>query len=97
MGGHDGSEGAEKAHFWRDADLDGSEFLRARFVSHQFSPHTHDEYVFGLIEAGAETYRYRGSERFAAAGELVIVEPTARVAWPPWPAAPPRWSFAACR
>ena len=75
MGGHDASCGAERARFWRDADLGGTEFLLARFVSHHFSVHTHDEYAIGLIEDGVEAYRYRGHDRVAEAGEMVVVEP----------------------
>ncbi|WP_394826681.1 AraC family ligand binding domain-containing protein [Pendulispora albinea] len=75
MAGHDASCGAEQARFWRDPELDGTEFLLARFVSHHFSPHVHDEYAIGLIENGVEAYRYRGHDRVATAGEVVIVEP----------------------
>jgi len=75
VSGHDASCGAEKARFWRDPALDGTEFLLARFVSHHFSPHAHDEYAIGVIEDGVNAYRYRGRDREAAAGEVIIVEP----------------------
>ncbi len=75
MSGHDASCGAEKARFWRDEALGGTEFLLAKFVSHEFAPHAHDEYAIGLIEDGVEAYRYRGHNRVAAAGEMVVVEP----------------------
>ncbi|WP_394837518.1 AraC family transcriptional regulator [Pendulispora rubella] len=91
MSGHDETCGAEQARFWRDADLGGTEFLLARFVSHRFSPHCHDEYAIGMIERGVEAYRYRGHNRVAEAGEMVVVEPGE--AHTGEPGAPDGWQY----
>ena len=38
-------------------------------------PHTHDGFAVGVIDAGAERYRYRGAERLAPAGSVVVIAP----------------------
>ena len=65
----------ERAVFFRSADLPGVETLTARYVTHRFLPHTHDELVLGVIEAGAESFRLRGERVVAPAGSVVVVPP----------------------
>lgn len=65
----------ESAQCWRDEALGGTEFLHARYLNHRFDPHTHDGYVFGLIEYGVERYRYRRHTHDAPAGAVVVIEP----------------------
>lgn len=65
----------ETVKFWRDAALSDLEVLRARYVTHSFSRHTHDGYAIGIIEAGTEEFFYRGATHQAHAGELVIIHP----------------------
>ena len=61
----------DAAEFRRPAHRVGVELYRAHIVSHTFEPHAHDAYGLGAIEAGAERYRYAGSEHLAGAGSLV--------------------------
>lgn len=65
----------ERATFWRDPQLAGVELLHARFVTHSFLPHQHDAYAIGVIEAGAEAFRYRGERQVAPAGSVVVIHP----------------------
>lgn len=65
----------EQVKFWRDPDLRGVDILRARYVTHAFSSHSHDGYAIGIIEAGIEEFTYRGTTHQAHAGELVIIHP----------------------
>src|SRR5690606_26773332 len=53
-----------------DVDL-----LRARFVTHRFSRHTHDGYVFAVIEAGVEEFEHGDGVERAGAGSVVVVNP----------------------
>lgn len=65
----------ERAKYWRDERLGGLELLRARFVRHAFMPHVHETYAIGVIEAGAERFRYRGAQWTAPSGSVVVIPP----------------------
>lgn len=65
----------EQAKYWLDPALGNLEMLRASFVTHAFAPHAHDGFAIGVIEAGAETFQYRGELRVAPAGSLVLINP----------------------
>jgi AraC-like DNA-binding protein len=41
----------------------------------RFEPHRHDTYTIGLTTAGVQTFRYRGSQRVALPGQVVILHP----------------------
>jgi AraC-like DNA-binding protein len=62
----------ERASFLRFEQFD---WLHATFVQHSFVPHTHDGYVFSLIERGVEAFTYRKVVHHAPAGSLVMVNP----------------------
>jgi len=49
----------EHIKFWHDATLGNLELLHATYVTHTFAPHTHEGYVIGVIEQGAEQFAYR--------------------------------------
>lgn len=65
----------EWVKFWRDPDLGQLELLHATFVTHAFGRHTHDTFAIGVIEAGAQTFRYRGADHTPAAGDIVLLNP----------------------
>lgn len=65
----------EKAVFFRAPDLDELEMLRATYVRHTFSRHTHPGYVIGMIERGVEVFHYRGRLHHACAGDVVVINP----------------------
>lgn len=67
--------GKEKVTFWRDAALANMEVLKATYVHHAFSRHSHEGYAIGVIESGVEAFDYLGRQYQAPAGALVIVHP----------------------
>lgn len=66
---------SDRASFRRPAALPGVELYRARILHHAFDPHAHDGYGLGLVEAGAQRFRYRGRDHEAPAGALVLMQP----------------------
>ena len=65
----------EQVTFWRDRVLADMEVLKATYVHHAFSRHSHTGYAIGIIESGVETFDYLGSGHHAPAGSLVIIHP----------------------
>jgi AraC-like DNA-binding protein len=65
----------EQATFWRDPALSNLELLRATYITHAFAPHMHEGYAIGVIGAGAERFRYRGSTHIAPQGSVVLINP----------------------
>jgi len=65
----------EQAIYWRATDLGNLDLLRATFVKHAFARHAHEGYALGVIERGAETFRYRGASHRAPAGSVVLINP----------------------
>lgn len=65
----------EHIKFWHDATLSNLELLHATYVTHTFAPHTHEGYVIGVIEQGAEQFAYRRSQHIAPAGSIVFINP----------------------
>lgn len=61
--------------FWRESRFDDLECLTAQFYRHAYSPHVHDTFAIGVIEAGAEAFHYRGIQHVAPHGSLVAVNP----------------------
>lgn len=55
--------------------LPGVELYAARLVGHAFSAHVHEAFSLGVIEAGAQRFRYRGTNHVADAGTLVLLNP----------------------
>ncbi|MBI4780252.1 MAG: AraC family transcriptional regulator [Oscillatoriophycideae cyanobacterium NC_groundwater_1537_Pr4_S-0.65um_50_18] len=68
-------QSTEQVKFWRDPALNNIEMLRATYVTHSFSRHTHEGYAIGVIDAGVEEFTYQGATHQATAGSLVIVHP----------------------
>ncbi|WP_088891057.1 AraC family transcriptional regulator [Leptolyngbya ohadii] len=65
----------ETVKFWRDPALDNLEMLRANYVTHAFSRHTHEGYAIGVIERGVEEFNYQGATHQAPAGSVVVIHP----------------------
>lgn len=53
----------------------GVELYRAQIVRHAFDPHLHEAFGLGVIDAGVERFRYRGTEHLASPGTLVLMNP----------------------
>jgi len=65
----------ESVMFWREPLLADMEVLKATYVTHTFSRHSHEGYAIGMIESGVEAFAYRGSTHQAPAGTLVVIHP----------------------
>ena len=65
----------EKAKFWCDRSLGNLELLRATYIDHTFSRHTHEGYAIGIIEAGIEGFRYQGTKYAAHPSSIIIIHP----------------------
>jgi len=66
---------SDRAQFKQPAHRGGIELYRAHIVRHAFEPHTHEAYGFGVIDAGVERFRYRGSDHLAPPQSLVLMNP----------------------
>lgn len=65
----------EHTQFWREPALSNLELLRATYITHAFAPHIHDGYAIGVIEHGAEQFKYRRSVHVAPRGSIVLINP----------------------
>jgi hypothetical protein len=53
----------------------GVELYHAHISRYAFEPHTHEAFGIGAIEAGAERFRYRGTQYVAPANSVVTMNP----------------------
>ncbi|MFM0736731.1 AraC family transcriptional regulator [Paraburkholderia xenovorans] len=65
----------DSARYWRTPLLPGADLVTAEYRDHEFAPHWHDAYTIPVITAGAEGYRYRGSNYVAETGGVPIINP----------------------
>ena len=65
----------EKITFWRDPALSNLELLRATYLTHTFAPHTHEGYAIGIVDKGAERFKYRHGIHVAPEGSIVVINP----------------------
>ncbi|MBJ3814093.1 AraC family transcriptional regulator [Shimwellia pseudoproteus] len=65
----------DRAQFRHFPALPGVELYHAHITHHSFEPHTHEAFGIGAITAGAERFRYRGSQHIAAANSLIMMNP----------------------
>ncbi len=49
--------------------------LHAGFRFHRYPRHSHDYLVIGLVDAGVQSYTYRGTRHLTPAGQVFIVNP----------------------
>ncbi len=64
-----------KASYWSDTSITGIEFLSAHYTSHEFSPHTHEGYAVGVVESGAQSFRYKSLFDIIPAGNIMVIHP----------------------
>lgn len=65
----------DSVRYWRTPLLPGAELVTAEYHDHEFSPHWHDAYTIPVIVAGAEGYRYLGTDYVAEAGSVPVINP----------------------
>lgn len=68
-------ESRDRARFWRAEALSGVECLSATFRTLEFAPHTHETFCIGVIEAGVQKSRIRGTSISAGAGAIYLINP----------------------
>ena len=69
------SDKKDHARFRHLAQLPGVELYHAHIARYAFEPHTHEAFGIGVIEAGAERFRYRGSQYVAPVHSVVTMNP----------------------
>jgi AraC-like DNA-binding protein len=65
----------DHARMWRSPLLPGAELLTAQFYAQEFAPHWHEGFAIPVIQAGAQTYRYRGALCVAGEGSIAAINP----------------------
>ncbi len=65
----------ECAQLWRSSMLPEVAFFSASFRDFAYRPHIHEEYAIGVIEQGAQRFRYRGGSYVAAPGTVIALNP----------------------
>lgn len=65
----------DSARFRHLAQVPGVELYHAHISRYAFEPHTHEAFGIGAIEAGAERFRYRGTQYVAPAQSVVTMNP----------------------
>jgi AraC-like DNA-binding protein len=65
----------EETQFWRIPEYANLELLRARYIKHRYTLHTHDTFAIGVITYGSEVFQ-RGRRLWTGyPGQIVIVNP----------------------
>lgn len=65
----------DRADFKALAGVPEVELYQAHIDRHSFDPHTHQAFGIGLIDHGAQRFRYRGANHLAGSGALVLMNP----------------------
>nr|WP_299505411.1 AraC family transcriptional regulator [uncultured Rhizobium sp.] len=65
----------ERTRFWRDQRFRNMECMTATFITHEFSPHSHDTFSIGAIEAGCQVAMIRGERAHTGPGALYLINP----------------------
>lgn len=69
------SDPFENAVFYHPPDIQGSQLLHARYLTQSFSPHFHEAYAIGVVEAGALSNTYGRERLVIPAGHLMVINP----------------------
>ncbi|MGZ0752745.1 AraC family ligand binding domain-containing protein [Kluyvera sichuanensis] len=69
------SDEKDSARFRHLAQVPGVELYHAHISRYAFEPHTHEAFGIGVIEAGAERFRYRGTQHVAPVHSVVTMNP----------------------
>jgi AraC-like DNA-binding protein len=66
----------EQVKFWCDLELGALELLRATYLTHAFTPHAHEGFAIGIIEAGGQAFTHRRTTRVVMpAGSVAVINP----------------------
>src|SRR3954470_6371770 len=67
----------EWARYYRPERLPGVEALHARFVAHEYRPHSHPTWTVAVMRGGAARFTVDAAPHRAHGGELFVLEPEA--------------------
>ncbi len=65
----------EVTRFWRDRRFRDMECLSASFITHEFSPHSHDTFSIGAIENGCQVAMIRGAREHTGRERFILSIP----------------------
>ncbi len=65
----------DKATYWHAPEYGDMELLHARYITHRFPLHFHEEYVVGVIERGYYEFAFEGTRQQIHQGEVVLINP----------------------
>lgn len=63
------------AHYWRHPAVSGVDLMRARFVRHGFTRHSHETFALGVVRSGSEELMVDGVRHVVPAGRVVLLNP----------------------
>lgn len=65
----------DDARYWRTPLLPEAELLTAEYYEQEFAPHWHEGFSIPVIQAGAQSYHYRGARCLASVGCIAAINP----------------------
>ncbi|WP_336206747.1 AraC family transcriptional regulator [Nonomuraea sp. LPB2021202275-12-8] len=65
----------ESVRYWRHQGMGGLDLMRARFVGHRFSRHSHETFAIGVVESGTEEIRFADGVEYTGVDEVVLIDP----------------------
>ncbi len=65
----------EVAYYWQHPAVSGVDLLRARYVKHGFTKHTHDTFAIGVAREGVEELLVGTEKHRVTAGGVVLLNP----------------------
>lgn len=65
----------ELAHYWQHPAVSGVDLLRARYLKHGFTRHTHDTFAIGVARHGVEELLVGTETHLVSAGGVVLLNP----------------------
>lgn len=66
---------SDQARFWRSPLLPDAELLTAEYYAQEFAPHWHEGFSIPVIQAGAQSYHYRGTRCLASVSCIAAINP----------------------
>ncbi|WDP84773.1 MAG: AraC family ligand binding domain-containing protein [Desulfobacter sp.] len=52
-----------------------NQFLSTQYTDHEFASHTHDSFAIGIVESGAQSFRYKSPPDIVPAGNIMVIHP----------------------
>ncbi|HYD79060.1 MAG TPA: AraC family transcriptional regulator [Paucimonas sp.] len=65
----------DNPRYWRTPLMPDAELLTAEYYAQAFAPHWHETFSIPVIQAGAQSYLYRGTTRIAGVGYIAAINP----------------------